>query len=108
MHYYRLILETGDALDEDGAFVAWATCPDLPGAYEEAGDAATALERLRELARRIIAEHVVREDPLDPAIAVSITAPAIDAATMLLVAVSDDDLAAAREAPLLVFEAPEP
>ncbi len=108
MHYYRLILETGETLADDGTPVAWATCPDLPGAYEEAPDSAAALEQLRELARRIIAEHVVREDPLDPAITVSDTAPAIDAATTLLVAVSDDDLTAARETPMLVFEVPEP
>ena len=55
MHYYRLILETGAALDDDGAPVAWATCPDLPGAYEEASDAETALKELRALARQIIA-----------------------------------------------------
>jgi len=108
MHYYRLLLETGAALADDDAPVAWATCPDLPGAYEEARDAATALERLCALARQIIAEHVVREDPLDPAITVSATAPTIDAATTLLVAVSDDDLKTAREAPMLVFEVPEP
>jgi hypothetical protein len=108
MHYYRLILETGAALDDDGAPVAWATCPDLPGAYEEASAADTALEQLRTLARQIIAEHVVREDPLDPTITVSATAPASDAATTLIVAVSDDDLKTARESPMLVFEVPEP
>lgn len=108
MHYYRLLLETGEALADDGTPIAWATCPDLPGAYEEARDAATALERLRALARQIIAEHVVREDPLDPAITVSTTAPASDAATTLIVAVSDDDLITARETPMLVFEVPEP
>ena len=108
MHYYRLILETGDALDDEGAPVAWATCPDLPGAYEESSNAETALEQLRALARQIIAEHVVREDPLDPAITVSTTAPASDDATTLIVTVSDADLTAAREAPMLVFEVPEP
>ena len=108
MHYYRLILETGDALDDEGTPVAWATCPDLPGAYEEASNAEMALEQLRALARQIIAEHVVREDPLDPAITVSATAPAHDDATTLVVTVSDDDLTAAREAPMLVFEVPEP
>lgn len=108
MHYYRLILETGDALDDAGAPVAWATCPDLPGAYEEASNAEAALAQLRTLARQIIAEHVVREDPLDPAITVSTTAPAGDTATTLIVTVSDDDLTAAREAPMLVFEVPEP
>lgn len=108
MQYYLLNLETGDALADDGTPIAWATCPDLPGAYEEAGDEATALEQLCALARQIIAEHVVREDPLDPAITVSATAPASDVATTLIVTVSDDDLTAAREAPMLVFEVPEP
>ena len=55
MHYYRLILETGDALADDGTPVAWATCPDLPGAYEEAGNVETAREHLCALARQIIA-----------------------------------------------------
>jgi hypothetical protein len=108
MQYYRLILETGDALADDGTPVAWATCPDLPGAYEEASNVETACEQLCALARQIIAEHVVREDPLDPAITVSTTAPAGDTATTLIVTVRDDDLTAAREAPMLVFEVPEP
>ncbi len=108
MTYYHLALESGDTLDDDGAPVVWAACPDLPGAYEEAPTAAAARELLLALARRIIAEHVVREDPLDPAITVSATAPASDAATTLIVAVSDDDLKTAREAPMLVFEVPEP
>lgn len=108
MPYYRLTLETGDALDDGGAPVVWAACPDLPGAYEEAPDDAAARERLRDLARRIIAEHIVREDPLDPAISAADTPPTGDDLTTLLVAVSEADLAAARAAPLLVIEAPEP
>jgi hypothetical protein len=49
MPYYHLALETGDALSDEGAPVAWAACPDLPGAYEEAPTAAEARARLLEI-----------------------------------------------------------
>ena len=108
MTYYQLALETGTAHNDAGERVAWAACPDLPGAYEEADDEAAARDRLRDLARRIIAEHIVREDPLDAAILVSEDAPSPRTDTALLVTVTEADLTAAREAPLLVFEVPEP
>lgn len=108
MTYYQLALQTGTARSDEGEPVSWAACPDLPGAYEEATDEAAARERLRELARRIIAEHIVREDPLDAAILASDDAPAALPDTALLVTVTAADLAVARETPLLVFEVPEP
>ncbi len=107
MRYYRLSLETGDALGEDGAPVVWATSPDLPGAYEEAPTAEEALEKLRALAAHIIAEHIVRDDPLDPAIAIA-DAPAPARADTLVVALSDADIEAVRALPLLAIEQPEP
>ncbi len=108
MTYYHLALALGTAESDEGVPVVWAACPDLPGAYEEAADETKARERLRDLARRIIAEHLVREDPLDAAIVASATPPDPIPADTLLVAISDADLTAAREAPLLVFEVPEP
>lgn len=108
MIYYQLALDTGTAQNDEGMLVAWVACPDLPGAYEEDTDEAAARDRLRDLARRIIAEHLVREDPLDAAILTSAAPPEAVADSTLLVAVTDADLTAAREAPLLVFEVPEP
>lgn len=107
MRYFLLALETGRALGDDGEPAAWATCPDLPGAYEEAPTPDEALARLRALARHIIAEHLVREDPLDPAIAVAATPPAADPGA-LVVTVSDADIEAVRALPLLMIEQPEP
>ena len=107
MPYYCLALDEGATTNDAGLGVRWAACPDLPGAYEEAADAAAAREAVRDLARRIIAEHLMRDDPLDPAIAVSDTAP--DAATgVLVVAVTGADVAEARATPMLVIEQPEP
>jgi hypothetical protein len=108
MPYYHLALEAGDALDDAGAPVAWATCPDLPGAYEEAPTATEARTLLHALARRIIAEHLMRDDPLDPAIVATPGPPTTASPEMLAVLVTDDDIAAARAAPMLVIEAPEP
>ena len=108
MPYYHLALETGDALSDEGAPVAWAACPDLPGAYEEAPTAAEARERLLDIARRIVAEHLMRDDPLDPAITATDTLPTTDPGDTLIVAVTEDDIAAARAAPMLVIEVPEP
>lgn len=111
MRYFSLPLETGAATDDAGAPVAWATCPDLPGAYEEAPTADAALDRLRALAAHIIAEHIVRDDPLEPAIVASAAPPPAqgtpDDAT-LLIALSDADIAAVRALPLLEIEQPEP
>ena len=108
MPYYHLALETGDALDDEGAPVSWATCPDLPGAYEEAPTAAEARARLHELARRIIAEHLMRDDPLDPAIVATPGPPPTASPETLAVAVTDADIETARATPMLVIEAPEP
>ena len=105
--YFSLVLEAGRALDDDGEPTAWATCPDLPGAYEEAPTPDEARDRLRALARHIIAEHLLREDPLDPAV-IAHVAPAEDGADRLAVAITDDDLAAIRAMPLLAIEQPEP
>lgn len=107
MRYFLLALETGDALSDAGMPVVWATCPDLPGAYEEAPTADEVRERLRALAHHIIAEHIVREDPLDPAIIVAAAPPPPHADT-LIVAVSDADVEAVRAMPLLLIEQPEP
>ena len=107
MRYFLLALETGDALGDEGQPIAWATCPDLPGAYEEAPTADEALEGLRALAHHIIAEHIVRDDPLDPAIVVVATPPAPGPDT-LTIAVSDADIDAVRALPLLMIEQPEP
>jgi len=107
MRYFSLALETGEALSDEGLPVAWATCPDLPGAYEEAPTAEEALDKLRALAHHIIAEHIVRDDPLDPAIAVAAAPPASHPGT-LTIAVSDADIEAVRALPLLIIEQPEP
>ena len=106
-HYYRLALETGAARDDDAKPITWAACPDLPGAYAEAEAGAEALATLRALAVRIIAEHIVRDDPLDPAI-VGTDTPTGEVAETLLVAITEDDLTAVREAPMLYVEVPEP
>lgn len=105
--YYRLALETGATRDDDGNPVIWAACPDLPGAYAEAEGESEAVAALRALAIHIIAEHLLREDPLDPAIVATDT-PTADTADTLLVAITEDDLIAVREAPLLYIEVPEP
>ncbi len=107
MRYFQMILETGDTLSDEGMPVSWATCPDLPGAYEEAPTADEALDRLRALAHHIIAEHIVRDDPLDPAIAVVSTPPA-PGPDNLTIAISDADIEAVRALPLLMIEQPEP
>jgi len=106
-HYYRLALETGAARDDDGSPVTWGACPDLPGAYAEAPTEAEAVAELRALAVHIIAEHLLREDPLDPAITGADTPPG-ESADTLLVAITEDDLTAVREAPMLYVEVPEP
>ncbi len=106
-YYYRLVLETGATRDDNDNPVTWAACPDLPGAYAEASTATEAISKLRALAVRIIAEHLLREDPLDPAI-VGTPAPLGESADTLLVAITEDDLTAAREAPMLYVEVPEP
>jgi hypothetical protein len=106
-HYYRLALETGAAHDDNGNPITWAACPDLPGAYAEAGTAAEAMTELRALAVQIIAEHLLREDPLDPAI-VGTDTPTGAVPETLQVTITDEDLTAAREAPLLYIEVPEP
>ena len=107
LRYYELAIETGEALGEDGAPVAWAACPALPGAYEEAGTAVAARGQLLTLARRIIAEHLAREDPLDPDIGVAL-APSPERDGLLVVAVGEADVEEARRAPMLVVEQPEP
>jgi hypothetical protein len=107
MRYFLLALETGDALSDEGVPVAWATCPDLPGAYEEAPAAGEVLEKLRALAHHIIAEHIVRDDPLDPVI-VAADAPPTPRPDTLIIAMSDDDIEAVRALPLLMIEQPGP
>lgn len=105
--YYLLELESGAALSDAGVPVAWAACPALPGAYEEAPTPAEAREQLRRLARWIVAEHLMRDDPLDPDIVMSDgPQPARD--DLLVLTVSDADIEEARRAPLLTIEAPEP
>ena len=105
--YYLLPLEAGEVADDAGQPVNWAASPALPGAYEEAAGADAARERLAALARRIIAEHLVRDDPLDPEIVVG-DRPVAPRHDLLVVAVTDADVEAARNAPLLVVEQPEP
>jgi predicted RNase H-like HicB family nuclease len=105
--YYRLVLETGTTRDDDNHPVTWAACPDLPGAYAEAATEAEAVAALRALAVQIIAEHLLREDPLDPDI-IGADAPLTEMANALLVTITDEDMAAAREAPMLYIEVPEP
>lgn len=107
MRYFSLPLETGETTDDAGLPVAWGTCPDLPGAYEEAPTPDEAVARLRTLARHIIAEHIVRADPLDPAIASS-DAPMVDGADVLVVGLSDAEIEEVRALPLLSIEQPEP
>lgn len=107
MIYYRLALETGATQDDGGNPVNWAACPDLPGAYAEGSAVTEAIAALRALSVRIIAEHILREDPLDPAITHTTTPPPSAAAT-LLVPITEADLAATRDAPLLDIEVPEP
>jgi hypothetical protein len=107
MRYFALPLEMGGMLDDDGQPVTWATCPDLPGAYEEAPTREEALERLAALARHIIAEHLVREDPLDPVIIVADAPLAADGDTLVL-ALSDEEIEQVRALPLLEIEQPEP
>lgn len=107
MWYYRLALEMGEAPDDAGTPVVWAACPALPGAYEEAPTAAGARAALRDLARRIIAEHLMREDPLDDEIVAAAT-PAAERDDLLVVAVGDADIEEARNAPQLIIEQPEP
>jgi hypothetical protein len=105
--YYSLRVEMGEAMDDAGRPVSWVACPALPGAYEEAASADAARERLATLARQIIAEHVARDDPLDPEIAVGDRPPpARDG--LLVVPISDADVEEARNAPLLMIEQPEP
>ncbi len=105
--YYSLRIETGEAVDDAGRPVTWVACPTLPGAYEEAAGADAARERLATLARQIIAEHVAREDPLDPEITVGDRPPpARDG--LLVDPISDADVEEARNAPLLMIEQPEP
>ncbi len=105
--YYSLRVEMGEAVDDAGRPVSWIACPALPGAYEEAGSADAARERLATLARQIIAEHVARDDPLDPEIAVGDRPPAARDG-LLVVPISDADVEEARNAPLLMIEQPEP
>ncbi len=107
MRYFSLPLEMGEATDDTGAPVAWGTCPDLPGAYEEAPTPDDALVRLRALAQHIIAEHIVREDPLDPAIVCSDT-PLAGGEDTLVIALSDEEIEEVRAMPLLYVEQPEP
>lgn len=106
-YYYRLALETGATRDDNDNPVTWAACPDLPGAYAEAATATAVLTELRALAVRIIAEHLLREDPLDPTITGTAT-PLGETADTLLVTIAEDDLTAARAAPMLYVEVPEP
>lgn len=115
--FYLLALEQGqaeaetipeaEAQDSAGATVHWVACPDLPGAYEEGPTPAAARERLIVLARRIIAEHRMRDDPLAPEIAVQAAAPP-PRDDLLIVAVDAADIEEARRAPLLLIEQPEP
>jgi hypothetical protein len=107
--YYHLPIEAGEAAGDGGEPVSWAASPNLPGAYAEAATGAGARDALRVLTRRIIAEHLLRDDALDPEIAVSEDAPhAEDGRGTLVVEVGDADLAEARAAPMLVIEQPEP
>lgn len=109
--YFHLALQTGQTTDDDGRPVAWAACEALPGAYAEAPTGEEARRTLRDLARRIIAEHLVRHDPLDPAVVAGDRAGAGGIArdpARLVVAVGEADLEDARNTPLLVIEQPEP
>ncbi|MFN8538701.1 MAG: hypothetical protein U0232_14640 [Thermomicrobiales bacterium] len=61
------------------------------------------------LSRTIIAEHIVREDPLDPAI-IDTTVPPPNASDpdTLTIAITDEEIEAVRALPLLTIEQPEP
>lgn len=107
MRHYHLTFETGVAPSDTGTAVAWAACPDLPGAYVEAANAGEALSALRALTVEILAEHLVRDDALDPAVT-ELPAPSAPPPGALAVTVTPADLAVARDAPLLDIEAPEP
>lgn len=106
MRHFALALETGVATGDDGALVHWAACPDLPGAYAEAPDQPRAVAELRSLCVEILAEHLVRGDPLETG--VGERAGVTRRGAELLVTVTPADEAAARETPLLEIEAPEP
>ena len=107
MRYYLLPVEQGEVISDTGEPVVWMSCAALPGAYEEAPTLDAAREQLRALAVHIIAEHILRDDPLDPDIAVTDTPPHA-AAALLSVPVSEADLEAVRQTPLLMIEQPEP
>jgi hypothetical protein len=107
MRYYLLPVEQGEAISDAGEPVVWMACSALPGAYEEAPTLDAAREQLRALAVHIIAEHLLRDDPLDPAIAVTVTPPHATA-DLLSVPVSEADLDTVRQTPLLMIEQPEP
>jgi hypothetical protein len=108
MQYYLLPVEQGEAISDAGEPVVWIACPILPGAYEEAPTPDAAREQLRALAVHIIAEHILRDDPLDSDIAVTSTPPRDTVANFLSIPVGDADLEAVRQAPLLMIEQPEP
>jgi hypothetical protein len=106
---YHLPLETGATTGDDGASVAWAASPALPGAYAEAATSGAARAALADLSRRIIAEHLLRDDPLDPDIAITDhTGADRGGVDILVVAVGAADVEEARSTPLLVIEQPEP
>lgn len=106
---YHLPLETGATTGDDGASVAWAASPALPGAYAEAATSGAARAALADLSRRIIAEHLLRDDPLDPDIAVADRADAGRGDdTLLVVAVGEADIEEARNTSMLIIEQPEP
>src|SRR5689334_22170846 len=107
MRHYPLPVEQGETLSHTGAAVLWNACLLSPGAYEEAPTVAAAREQLRALAVHILAEHLLRDGPLDPAIAVTDTPPRTTV-DLLGVPRSDADLEAVRQAPLLMIEQPEP
>lgn len=111
-YYYQLTLQTGSAFDDSGGPVAWAACPALPGAYAEATTPPAAREELRALARRILAEHLMRDDPLDPEITIDYAAATALTGDhdqdLLVVAVSDADVEEVRQTPTLMIEQPEP
>lgn len=108
MEHYQLALETGTTIADSGRPVTWAACPDLPGAYEEGANLRTTLTQLRLLVRQILAEHLERADPLDPAILSLPQLPATAPAATLLVTVTEADRTTARLAPQLVIDVPDP
>lgn len=107
MRHFQLSLETGAAPSETGDAVVWAACPDLPGAYVESSSVDEAVAALRALTVEILAEHLLRDDALDPAV-IELAAAALPGPGILAVTVTPADIAAARDAPLLDIEAPEP